>query len=75
MKLIQKILEALDTTTFIFQPQEPLAWRAGQYLRYKIEDSAPDERGNTRYFTIASAPYEKVVRLTTRIAREKGNHY
>lgn len=75
LRLIEKFAETTDTVSFIFEPLETLSWQAGQYLRYKIDDPHPDERGNTRYFTIASAPFEKLVRLTTRFAKEKGSRF
>lgn len=75
LKLIKKEDLGIGITSFIFSPEEKLEWQAGQYLRYTITDPQPDDRGNTRLFTIASAPLENVVRLVTRIDPEKGSSF
>src|SRR5437870_6884333 len=36
----------------------PLKWQAGQFLHYSLPHPDADDRGITRYFTIASAPFE-----------------
>lgn len=59
--------EAPNTTSFIFKSEQPLQWQAGQFLHYKLSHPNPDERKESRWFTIASAPYEGSVMLTTRI--------
>lgn len=75
LKLVKKQEEVPGITTFIFSPQEKLEWKAGQYLRYKLEDPEPDKRGNNRFFTIASSPLENQVQLSTRIDVEKGSSF
>ena len=48
---------------FVFKPDRPLAFQPGQYLDWTLRVRNPDDRGNRRPFTIASAPTEKEVRL------------
>lgn len=48
---------------FVFQPDRELAFEAGQYIDWTLDVPAPDNRGNRRTFTIASAPGEKELRL------------
>jgi ferredoxin-NADP reductase len=60
--------EANDTFSFVFAPEEPLQWKAGQLLRYVLNHANPDDRGVERFFSIASAPHEKHVMVTTRFA-------
>jgi ferredoxin-NADP reductase/Na+-translocating ferredoxin:NAD+ oxidoreductase RnfD subunit len=48
---------------FVFRPDRQLAFSAGQYLEWTLPLKRPDDRGNRRYFTIASAPTEDVTRL------------
>jgi ferredoxin-NADP reductase len=67
--------EAEDVTSFIFRPETPLTWRAGQFLHYSLPHPDADERGTTRYFTIASAPFEKDIMLTTRFARDRSSSF
>jgi ferredoxin-NADP reductase len=66
--------EASDIFSFIFAPERPLRWKAGQYLHYILNHPKPDDRGVERYFSIASAPYEKQLMLTTRFA-PKGSSF
>ena len=47
---------------------------AGQYLEWMLPHRKPDGRGVRRYFTIASAPHEEVLRLVVRFA-ENGSTY
>ena len=54
---------AADTYDFIFRPGGRLAFQAGQYLEWTLGVPRPDNRGNRRYFTVASAPSEDLVRL------------
>jgi ferredoxin-NADP reductase len=65
--------EANDTFSFIFAPEEPLQWKAGQLLRYVLNHPNPDDRGLERFFSIASAPHEEHVMLTTRFASKSSS--
>jgi ferredoxin-NADP reductase len=60
--------EANDTFSFVFVPEQPLQWKAGQLLRYVLNHPNPDDRRVERFFSIASAPHEKHVMVTTRFA-------
>lgn len=60
--------EAQNIESFFFEPASALDFRAGQYLQYALPHPDPDDRGASRYFTIASAPSEPLVRLTTRLS-------
>jgi ferredoxin-NADP reductase len=73
-KLIGRRQETSDSISFIFDPPSSLHWKAGQYLHYILEHPHPDDRGVERYFSIASAPHEKQVMLTTRFAA-KGSSF
>ena len=75
LQLIDKKQVAPDITTFYFRPDMPVAWKPGQFLRYRIPQTSPDDRGENRFFSIASAPYEGHVQLTTRFAAEKGSTF
>jgi ferredoxin-NADP reductase/Na+-translocating ferredoxin:NAD+ oxidoreductase RnfD subunit len=48
---------------FIFKPDRKLDFEPGQYLDWTLAVGKPDDRGNRRPFTIASAPSENEVRL------------
>lgn len=57
--------------SFIFEPEEPLSWQPGQYLHYVLKHKNPDNRGEKRWFTIASAPFERNIIITTRFDGEQ----
>lgn len=67
-RLVKIRPETDNITSFIFEPEKPIHREAGQFLRYVLPHPSTDERGNDRYFTVASAPYEKVIQITTRLA-------
>ncbi len=65
-KLMEKRQELKDVFSFIFQPEKPVTWQAGQFVLYKIPHDHPDNRGDTRIFTISSPPYQGKIMFTTR---------
>ncbi|OHA62954.1 MAG: hypothetical protein A2748_00545 [Candidatus Wildermuthbacteria bacterium RIFCSPHIGHO2_01_FULL_45_20] len=69
MKLtfVEKQRETKDCFSFFFQTEQPISWKAGQYLHITLPHQNPDARGIKRYVTIASAPYEGHIRITMRI--------
>ncbi len=75
LTLIGKKPEVSNVTSFTFHPDEPFDWQAGQYLHYVFEHADADDRGFERYFTIASAPFEKEILITTRTTSERGSSF
>lgn len=59
----QKIKVASDMVDFIFPLQKRLPFSPGQYMEWTLPHKNPDNRGNRRYFTIASSPTEDNLRL------------
>ncbi|RUV81073.1 hypothetical protein EOA75_32210 [Mesorhizobium sp. M1A.F.Ca.IN.022.07.1.1] len=57
---------AADSYDFIFRSPRKLAFQAGQYLEWTLGLNRSDNRGNRRYFTVASSPTEQSVRLGVR---------
>ena len=61
--------ETEDIKTFVFEPQDAdFSWTAGQYLDWQLPHSNADDRGERRWFSIASAPSEGVVLLSSRFS-------
>jgi ferredoxin-NADP reductase len=60
--------ETESVESFRFRPEPPITFQSGQYLRYTLDHPDPDERGISRFFTIASAPSEGFIMLTTRLS-------
>jgi ferredoxin-NADP reductase len=54
---------------FIFKPDRKLDFQPGQYLDWTLDVRNPDDRGNRRTFTIASAPTDGEVRLGVKLYR------
>ena len=75
LTLIRRKTETPGVESFIFSPAEPLLWKAGQYLHYVLHHEPTDNRGSDRWFTVASAPFEKEIMITTRLADEKGSSF
>jgi ferredoxin-NADP reductase len=67
LTLTDKRQETEDVVSFIFTPEAGFTWKAGQFLTLLVPHENPDSHGTEHYFTIASAPYEEVVQITTRL--------
>lgn len=68
LKLVAVQPETADITSFIFEPDRPIKWKAGQYVRYVLPHPDADDRGIERWFTIAMPPYKKRLQITTRFS-------
>lgn len=77
MKLIlkNKKKEVENTYSFIFESEQSVEWKAGQFFKYHITDPDPDARREDRFFTIASAPFENHIMLTTRFMPDDGSTF
>lgn len=75
LTLAERKEEASDVISFFFLPDAPLAWQTGQFLHYVLPHQSPDERGIERWFTVASAPHEGRVQLTTRFTQDRGSSF
>lgn len=75
LKLKEKKQETPDVISFIFDPDELITWKAGQFLHYVLHHEPTDDRGSDRWFTISAAPSEKHISITTRITNEKGSSF
>jgi len=63
LTLQQKVKLSDDQYDFIFMSDRQFDFRPGQYLEWTVGHHSPDDRGNRRYFTIASSPTEAEVRM------------
>jgi ferredoxin-NADP reductase len=66
MQLVfKKSQSEADASSFIFEPTEPLTWQAGQSIKIEV----PGPYGPLEHrFSIASAPYEQDIMITTRLS-------
>lgn len=58
---VEKRHETDNVYTFVFKPERELNWVSGQFMDFKLPS------GQVKHFTIASAPYEGKIHLTTRV--------
>lgn len=74
LTLVKKIDEARGTKSFFFKSETPLSWEPGQYIYITLPYlNYPDERGDTRHFTISDSSTEgDLVRITVRVRQESG---
>ncbi len=63
LTLKEKVQIAPNIFDFIFEPNRPLAFAPGQYMEWTLAHDEPDNRGNRRYFTLASSPTENALRI------------
>lgn len=61
--------------TFTFEPEKPLDYIAGQYAELHLPHQNADSRGDWRWFTIASAPNDPEIRITTKIEPNNGSSF
>lgn len=54
---------ATDVYDFLFKPDRPFSFLPGQYVEWTLKYRHADDRGNRRYFTLASSPTEEHIRL------------
>jgi len=67
-KLIKKSKVSRDAYSFYFERSPAFQFLPGQYIKMTLNIENPDERGNSRFFSIASSPTEKdFMMITTRI--------
>jgi ferredoxin-NADP reductase len=58
-----------DAYSFYFRRTDGFDFYPGQYMRWTIEKEFQDDRGKSRYFTIASSPTEDLLMVTTKIIK------
>jgi ferredoxin-NADP reductase len=64
MLTLRRIEQAAnDAYDFVFVPDRAFSFQPGQYMEWTLSHRYPDDRGNRRYFTLASAPTSEEVRL------------
>ena len=70
LKLKEIIPVAQDVYDFVFEHARGFRFSPGQYFEWTLGHTNPDNRGNRRYFTIASAPTEDNIRIGVKFYKE-----
>ena len=63
LRLKEKNRLTSDTYEFVFSAPRRFSFVPGQYMEWTLGHDKTDSRGNRRYFTLASAPTERTLRL------------
>lgn len=63
LTLKEKVQLAPNIFDFVFTPNITPAFAPGQYMEWTLPHENTDSRGNRRYFTLASSPTEKDIRI------------
>jgi ferredoxin-NADP reductase len=63
LKLVKITQQTPTTFSYVFEPNRPVAYHAGQYMEFTMPGVAYDSRGNRRSFSIASAPSDKHIAI------------
>nr|WP_302054940.1 FAD-dependent oxidoreductase [Planococcus sp. CP5-4_YE] len=66
MTLVESYEERDEVYTFIFKKEEGLTWKAGQHGIFSITHKKIKK--STRPFSVASAPFENTIKVSTRIS-------
>lgn len=75
LKFKSMTCETEQVCNFAFEPNQVLRFEPGQYLEWTLPLQKTDDRGNRRFFTIASAPSEQEIHLGVRMDREHGSSF
>lgn len=65
--LMQKEDIGDNIRSFYFEKPEGFIFKAGQYIKVFVDGRIDDDGGNSRFFTISSAPHEKYIVITTKM--------
>lgn len=66
LSLIKRSQLASGIYEYIFQSDREIIFKPGQYLEWTLNSVPYDNRGNRRFFTIASAPKDETIALASR---------
>jgi ferredoxin-NADP reductase len=66
LRLQRKERQNAKTYSFYFSCELSFQFNAGQYVQMTLAHERTDSKGSSRFFTIASAPHESYLMITTR---------
>lgn len=72
LQLADYLIEDSGVHTLIFTTPKPINWSAGQHGLFSLVTDATNKK-EYRAFSIASAPHEKVIRISTQIPPKPSN--
>src|SRR4051812_20265352 len=61
--------------TYYFKAGQPVHYTAGQYIDLRVPHDNPDDRGESRQFTLSSSPTEQLLAITTKLAAGRSSTF
>ena len=74
LKLRESIALSPSAYDFVFNPGKKLKYLPGQYMEWTLGHKRPDNRGNRRYFTLASSPTENEIRIGVKFYKNPSSY-
>lgn len=56
---------APNIVTYLFRPERPVRFDAGQFVELYVPHAPVDDRGEWREFSLSNAPHEELISITT----------
>lgn len=66
LTLLGSKVETPGVQTYLFEPEQPVDYIAGQFLQLSLSHDQPDDKGASRWFTLSSSPSEATLAVTMR---------
>lgn len=66
LTFVNRIQQSPHVISFYFSTSTKFSFQAGQYLQMTLPHDDVDEGGASRFFTMASAPHEPHIMITTK---------
>ncbi len=63
-----------DIFEYVFSPSQKIAFAPGQYMEWTLSHDESDSRGVRRYFTLASSPTERDLRLGVKFYKDSSTY-
>lgn len=68
--------EENNIISYWFEPETPVQFTPGQYLRWYLPHANPDARGERRFFTLSSSPTESpLISFTTKFSTSNSSSF
>jgi ferredoxin-NADP reductase/Na+-translocating ferredoxin:NAD+ oxidoreductase RnfD subunit len=74
LRLKEKSRITNDIFEYVFAPSQKIAYAPGQYMEWTLGHDDPDSRGNRRFFTLASSPTERDLRLGVKFYKDSSSY-
>ena len=74
LKLQEQVALSPNEYGFVFKPEKKLKYLPGQYMEWTLGHKNVDNRGNRRYFTLASSPTENEIMIGVKFYKNPSSY-